>query len=49
VAAAMRELLANPLLARRLAECGRQTVAEKFSLDRMVRDTVRLYRQVLSC
>jgi hypothetical protein len=49
VAAAIRELLADGALARRLAECGRQTVIEKFSVDAMIRNTLHLYRQVLSC
>jgi hypothetical protein len=49
VAAAIRELLADHPLARRLAARGRQTVAEKFSLDRMIHDTIRIYRQVLAC
>ncbi len=49
VAAAIRELAADRALARRLAVRGRQTVAEKFSLDQMIDNTIRLYQQVLSC
>jgi len=49
VAAAIRELLADRPLARKLAARGRQTVAEKFSLDQMIHNTMDLYRQVLSC
>jgi hypothetical protein len=49
IAAAIRELLADRPLARKLAANGRQTVAEKFSLDQMIQHTIHLYRQVLSC
>jgi Glycosyl transferases group 1/Glycosyltransferase Family 4 len=49
IAAAIRELLADRPLARRLAARGRQTVAEEFSLDRMIHNTIHIYRQVLSC
>jgi hypothetical protein len=49
VAAAIRLLLEDAALARRLAICGRQTVAEKFSVESMIHNTIQLYRQVLSC
>ena len=49
IAAAIRELLADRPLARQLAARARQTVAEKFSVDEMIHNTLRLYRQVLSC
>lgn len=49
LAAAIRNLLADRGLAQRLASCGRQTVAENFSLDQMIHNTILLYRQVLSC
>lgn len=49
VAAAIRELLADRPLSRSLAAGGRQTVAERFSLDRMIHNTLDLYRQVLAC
>ncbi|MGA2590231.1 MAG: glycosyltransferase family 4 protein [Bryobacteraceae bacterium] len=49
LAAAIRNLLADRALAQRLAACGRQTVADKFSLDQMIHNTILLYRQVLSC
>ncbi len=49
IAAAIRELLANRPLALQLAQRARQTVAEQFSLDRMIRDTVQLYGKVLTC
>ncbi|MGD0361842.1 MAG: glycosyltransferase family 4 protein [Bryobacteraceae bacterium] len=49
IAAAVRELLADRALARSLAARARQTVAEKFSLDQMIHNTIHTYRQVLAC
>jgi hypothetical protein len=49
IAAAIRELLSDRALARALAARARQTVAEKFSLDQMIHNTIHVYRQVLSC
>jgi hypothetical protein len=49
IAAAIRELLSDRPQARRIAALGRETVAQKFSLDRMIHNTIRIYRQVLSC
>jgi len=49
VAAAIRGLLSDRALARRLAERGRQTAAERFSLDHMVHNTIDLYQRVLAC
>jgi hypothetical protein len=49
IAAAIRELLSDRALARGMAVRARQTVAEKFSLDQMIQNTIHLYRQVLSC
>jgi glycosyltransferase involved in cell wall biosynthesis len=48
IAAAIRRIAGDPALARRLASAGRQTVAERFTIDRMVRRTMEVYRQVLS-
>jgi len=48
VAAAIRTLIEDPGLAARLALAGRGTVAERFSVERMVRSTIDIYRQVLS-
>jgi hypothetical protein len=49
IAVAIRGLLSDRALARRLAARARQTVAEKFTLDQMIHSTIELYRQVLSC
>ena len=48
VAAALRELAANPELARRLGHAGRQTVQERFTIDIMVRKTIETYHKVLA-
>jgi hypothetical protein len=48
VAAAISTLLNDRDLAQSLAARARQTVAERFSLDRMVQSTVSIYRQVLA-
>ena len=47
-AAAVRELLGDPSLAARLADAARRTVAERFTLDQMVRNTLDVYRRVLA-
>ncbi|HXM44200.1 MAG TPA: glycosyltransferase family 4 protein [Bryobacteraceae bacterium] len=49
IAASIRELLSDRALAGKLAARARQTVAEKFSLEQMTRNTIHLYRRVLSC
>jgi hypothetical protein len=49
VARALRALLADRALARRLGERGRETVAAKFTVGQMIQNTMRLYRQVLAC
>jgi glycosyltransferase involved in cell wall biosynthesis len=49
IAAAIRELRSDTALAGRLAARARQTVAEKFSVDQMIHNTIHLYRQVLAC
>ncbi len=48
VAAALRELAANPELARRLGHAARQTVQERFTIDIMVRKTIAAYHKVLA-
>jgi glycosyltransferase involved in cell wall biosynthesis len=48
IAGAIRELRADPDLARRLGEAGRKRVQENFTVDHMVRRTMEVYRQVLA-
>jgi glycosyltransferase involved in cell wall biosynthesis len=48
IAAAVRLLLDNPDLARRMGEAARRTVMERFTVDHMVRRTMEVYREVLS-
>jgi glycogen synthase len=48
VAGAIRLVLADRELAQRMGAAARQTVREKFTVDRMVRRTMEIYRQVLS-
>jgi glycosyltransferase involved in cell wall biosynthesis len=48
IAAAIRELLDDPPLARRLALAGRHTVMERFTVGHMVRGVMEVYRQVLA-
>jgi len=48
VAAAIRQLTENRSLARRMGEAGRHRVMEQFTVDRMVRRTMEVYRQVLA-
>jgi glycosyltransferase involved in cell wall biosynthesis len=48
IAGAIHRVLADGKLARRLGDAARQTVIEKFTVDRMVRRTIEIYRQVLS-
>jgi glycosyltransferase involved in cell wall biosynthesis len=46
---AVNRLRGEPDLARRLGVCGRETVAEKFSVDHMVRNTLAVYHRMLTC
>jgi hypothetical protein len=48
LAAALLALLADSTRARRLASAGRQTIEERFSFDRMVRDFEGLYLDTLA-
>ena len=47
LAAALRALGADPLLRARMGECGRQRVAEHFTVARMAARALELYREVL--
>jgi glycosyltransferase involved in cell wall biosynthesis len=46
LADALRRLLADPPLAARIGAAGRSRIGEVFSADRMVDETLRLYREV---
>ncbi|MGD0497326.1 MAG: glycosyltransferase family 4 protein [Bryobacteraceae bacterium] len=46
IAAALRELLDDPARARHLGQTGRRSVMEHFTVERMVRRTLEVYRQV---
>jgi len=48
IAAAIRELRANPDLARRLGAAARRAVMERFTVEHMVRRTMEIYRQLLA-
>jgi len=45
IAGAITRLLGDPALAKRLADEGRRRVEERFSVDRMVKETVRVYNE----
>ncbi len=47
IAEAMRAILGDAELARRLGDAGRRTVTERFSVARMVRSTIEVYRRVI--
>jgi len=48
LAEALRRLVENPALRRRLGEQARRTAAEKFSAERMVQATEALYAEILA-
>jgi hypothetical protein len=48
IAAAIRELLDDPALARALVSEARRAVLDRFTVDHMVRRTIEVYRQVLA-
>jgi len=45
---AIRKLASDRVLARRLGAAARQTVMERFTVERMARETIEVYRQVIS-
>jgi glycosyltransferase involved in cell wall biosynthesis len=47
VASALARVLENPTLAAELGANGRARVAERFTVDEMVRGTLAVYRTVL--
>ncbi|WP_169332831.1 glycosyltransferase family 4 protein [Effusibacillus pohliae] len=47
LAGCMQQVLANEQLRRALAIAGRRRAEERFSLERMIRHTIRVYREVL--
>ncbi len=48
VASALRELAGNPETVRRFGHAARQTIAQRFTVDLMLRHTMEVYRRVLS-
>jgi hypothetical protein len=48
IASAIRQVLDNAVLARRMGDAARQTVIDRFTVDHMVRRTMEVYRQVLT-
>lgn len=48
IRAAIDELRANPERARKMGEVGRRTVAEQFTVKRMTRRTIEVYREALA-
>lgn len=47
IAGGIRRVLDDPALGRRLGAAAHRTVIERFTIDRMVRKTMEVYRQVL--
>ena len=47
LAAALRRLIEAPALRRRLGARGREIVAAEFSLDRVNRETLAVYRELV--
>jgi glycosyltransferase involved in cell wall biosynthesis len=48
MAEAILRLINNKDLARRMGEAGRRRVEERFSLDRMVRESEQVYEECLA-
>ncbi|HKA02272.1 MAG TPA: glycosyltransferase family 4 protein [Candidatus Solibacter sp.] len=47
-AGAIRDLMDHPERRKQIGEAARQTIMERFTVDRMVRHTIETYRQVLA-
>jgi glycosyl transferase family 1/glycosyl transferase family 4 len=48
IAAAMKTILNDPALARRMAECGRARVRDRFTIERMGTETLAAYERLLA-
>jgi glycosyltransferase involved in cell wall biosynthesis len=48
LAQALRQLIMNPTLACDFGRCGRMRLEQRFTVQKMVEDTVRVYQSVLS-
>jgi glycosyltransferase involved in cell wall biosynthesis len=47
-AVAVRDLMSHPARRKQIGEAARHTIMERFTIDRMVRRTMKAYRQVLA-
>jgi len=47
LAEALQKLIADPELRRHMGQAGREKALKEFTLDRMLRETERVYREVL--
>ena len=48
LAEALQKLIADPELRRRMGQAGRKKALKEFTLDRMLQETERVYKEVLS-
>lgn len=48
-AKALRKLIVDPELRRRIGKAGRKKALREFTLDRMLRETDVVYEEVLRC
>ena len=49
LAGALQQLLVDPELRRRMGRAGREIVVAEFSLEKVVSETLTIYRQLLAC
>ena len=47
LAKALQKLIADPELRRRMGEAGREKALREFTLDRMLQETERIYREII--